>query len=119
MTMGDRQPTVSVPIGLTKGWHRDSAWTATYGPLSGQGATQAAAKADLTTALAAALSAGDADPAFARDDDGAVIVAIPDLHGGVTVWRVGETARMICRQDGPPETVAEHCHHYTPIPRRR
>jgi hypothetical protein len=110
--------TVPVPATITRGFGRTAPWTARCGPLSSTETTQAGAKRTLAADILMTVERTDRPPAFARDDDGALIIAIPDVFGGVTMWRVTDAGavHMGCA-DGPPERAIGCCHHYTPIPR--
>lgn len=109
---------LTIPIDIQKGWGRQGQYTASVGPIAGRGRSMAEAKDDLLANLLAALSAGSVDPAFARDDDGSLIVAVQGLVGGVTHWRVGDdNPRPITGCDGPPRKSLETTPHYTALGR--
>ena len=87
--------TIRMPVTVTRnnGSDKSRRYTATYGPwqhpIEAEGSTPTEAKANLTALLAAALHAVRADePRFARDDNGAVHVAVPDYDGGSRWYRV-------------------------------
>jgi len=85
------------------------------GPLTGWGRTNRDAAVDLRNQVLAALGALDTDPAFARDDDGSLIVAV-QMHHGVVHWKVpddGGAPRQITGCDGPPRKSLETTPHYT------
>lgn len=104
---------LTVPIVLQKSLGRGGTYKATLGPIAGYGKTQAEAKQNLLENLHAALAAASVDPAFARDDDGSLIVAVPD-YSGVVHWRVGDgEPRAITACDGPPRKSLETTPHYT------
>lgn len=104
---------LTVPITLQKSLGRNGKYTATIGPVTGCGKTQAEAKQHLLDNLRAALTAAAIDPAFARDDDGSLIVAVPD-YSGVIHWRVDERGpRSITGCDGPPRESLASVPHYT------
>jgi hypothetical protein len=100
-------------------WVRgDSRWTATLGPVKVYGRTKTVALKALAEAVVHGLSRLDAEPAFARDDDGSLIAAVPRWHG-VEHYRVtGDGVRSIAGCDGPPAKSLEGCHHYTVLPAR-
>jgi hypothetical protein len=96
----------------------DGRWTATLGPVKAYGRTKTVALKALADAVLEALSRLDEEPAFARDDDGSLIAAVPRWHG-VEHYRVTEDgARSITACDGPPAKSLEGCHHYTVLPAR-
>lgn len=96
----------------------DSRWTAQLGPVKAHGRTKAVALKALAEAVVHALSQTDEEPAFARDDDGSLIAAVPRWHG-VDHYRVtDEGARCITSCDGPPAKSLEGTHHYTAVPQR-
>lgn len=100
-------------------WRRDDGrWTATLGPVRAHGRTKTVALKALAEAVVHALTALDAEPAFARDDDGSIIAAVPKWSG-VAHYRVtDEGVRCITGCDGPPAKSLEGCHHYTVLPQR-
>jgi hypothetical protein len=100
-------------------WNRgDGRWTATLGPVKTYGRTKTVALKALAEAVVHALTQVDAEPAFARDDDGSLIAAVPRWHG-VEHYRVTEDgARSITACDGPPAKSLESIHHYTAVPWR-
>lgn len=100
-------------------WVRgDSRWTAQLGPVKAYGRTKTVALKALAEEVVHALSRLDAEPAFARDDDGSLIAAVPRWHG-VDHYRVtDEGARCITACDGPPAKSLEGTHHYTAVPQR-
>ncbi|WP_030247959.1 hypothetical protein [Streptomyces sp. NRRL S-455] len=96
----------------------DSRWTATLGPVKAHGRTKTAALKALAEEVVHGLSRLDAEPAFARDDDGSLIAAVPRWHG-VEHYRVTEEGvRSTAACDGPPAKSLEGTHHYTVIPQR-
>lgn len=100
-------------------WDRgDGRWTAKLGPVTAHGRTKTVALRALTDALLTALSRMDAEPAFARDDDGSLIAAVPRWHGTEHFRVTGEGVRSIAGCDGPPAKSLEGCHHYTAIQQR-
>lgn len=98
--------------------HADRSWSAEFAGIIAYGPTLATARATLAESIAAVIRHASQSPAFARDDDGTLIVAVPD-GTGVASWRVtDESARLTCHSTGTPwETVAS-VHHYSPIPNR-
>lgn len=104
---------LTIAIQLQKSFGRHGTYKAAFGPIVGYGKTQAEAKQSLSENLLAALAASSVDPAFARDDDGSLIVALPN-HAGVIHWRVGDgEPRAITGCDGPPRKSLETVPHYT------
>lgn len=103
---------LTVPIHMHKQFGRNGQYVASLGPISGYGRTQAEAKQDLADNLRAALNAASVDPAFARDDDGSLIVALPNCSG-VTHWKVDDRGpRSITGCDGPPRESLASVPHY-------
>lgn len=122
--MQQQHHAVRIPITLVKGFGRGAEYIATLGDLTGHGSTQATAKADLAAQIVQSAQPVDDEPAFARDDDGALIVAIPDGRGDVHVWRLAEqttgaSARHITTCGGPADQAIAGCGHYTPIRRHQ
>lgn len=103
---------LAVPITLQKSLGRGGTYKATFGPIAGYGKTQTEAKQNLLDNLHATLAASSVDPAFARDDDGSLIVAVPD-YSGVIHWKIDERGpRSITGCDGPPRKSLETVPHY-------
>lgn len=85
------------------------------GPVEGTGRTARDAGLDLRARVLAALDSLDTDPAFARDDDGSLIVAV-QTTAGVVHWKIpadGGAPRQIAGCDGPPRASLEGTYHYT------
>lgn len=102
----------------TLGRQGDGRWTATLGPVKAYGRTKTVALKALAEEIVHALSRLDEEPAFARDDDGSLIAAVPKWHG-VDHYRVtDEGVRCITACDGPPAKSLESTHHYTAVPQR-
>lgn len=100
-------------------WVRgDSRWTAQLGPVKAYGRTRTVALKALAEAVVHALSRTDAEPAFARDDDGSLIAAVPRWHGTEHYHVTDDGARSTGGYDGPPAKSLEGCHHYTALPQR-
>jgi hypothetical protein len=93
---------------------KSTQWRTHLGPITGLGRTITDAKADLQRRLRQALDRLDTDPAFARDDDGSLIVAVQQSHG-VVHWRITPdgTVRSITATSGPPRRSLEGTWHYT------
>ncbi|MGW4834706.1 hypothetical protein [Streptomyces globisporus] len=110
---------ISLDVDVQKGWGKQGHYTLSVGPISGRGRTLVEAKADLSHNILQALSAGSVDPAFARDDDGGIVVAIQGVVGGVTHWKVDNIRgpRPIAGCDGPPRESLQGCHHYEVLER--
>jgi hypothetical protein len=110
--MGDSR--ITIPIAVHKGWGRQGEYSVSVGPISGRGRTLSEAKQALADNILTALTGAAVGPAFARDDDGGLIVAVQGLVGGVTHWKVDDRGpRAITGCDGPPRKSLEGCHHYT------
>ncbi|MGA5411505.1 hypothetical protein ACPCSC_30160 [Streptomyces lavendulocolor] len=88
----------------------------------GRGSTLKAAKAELARQIAVATETVNVAPAFARDDDGSLIVAI-DRPWGVEEYRITDDGfKNVGTYDRDSRTPAEWLaatHHYTPVPPRR
>lgn len=122
----DRATTVNLPATAKKGFGRDAVWTVTvvgfeetdYG-LYGYGPTFKEARANATVCAVELLRGVNIDPAFARDDDGSLIVVIP--HGGDTrTYRINDKGWALIASGGPstPEEFVSKVHHWTAIPPR-
>jgi hypothetical protein len=81
--------------------------------ITGYGKSITTAKADLEVRVRQALERLDTDPAFARDDDGSLIVAVQNSYG-VVHWRItpDNRVRSITATDGPPRRSLEGTWHY-------
>jgi hypothetical protein len=79
-----------VPADMSRAsWHRNAGHVATAGEVTGRGTSQAAALADLGSALTTMASRASDHPAFWADDQGGLWVVIPDaLTGGSMSYRV-------------------------------
>ena len=118
----------SVKLGVTvarnNGRDKSARYTATYGEwphtIETEGSTPAEAKSRLTAALAAAVDAIlRPEPRFARADDGALHVAIPDFDGGSRWYRVtDEKARLTTMSSHPTGEAFTTCVGMTVIPNR-
>ncbi|MBV9024934.1 MAG: hypothetical protein JO362_14365 [Streptomycetaceae bacterium] len=98
MTTHTRAETVSIPLpGITtqRPTRCGAGWRLKLAALVGRGDTQAAAKQHLAEQITLMAATIDAEPAFARDDDGSVIVAL-DRPWGIEWYKVTDTtARRI------------------------
>jgi predicted RNase H-like HicB family nuclease len=116
------EASVRIPVTVTKNPGRKAGYTASYGQyphdIEARGATAAEARANLTAALATALTTiRDAEPSFARDDDGTFMVAVPAADGGSHWWRVGsEKARRNAMSSHPAAEAFTGIYHFTVIP---
>jgi hypothetical protein len=114
--------TVSIPlpaIETHRPARRGEGWRVTMGRIEGRGTSVAAAKKDLAAQLATTVECLNVDPAFARDDDGALIVAVDRPWGIDTFRATQETARLISSGNRHPEGPAAdlaRVHHFTPLP---
>lgn len=84
---------IKLAVTVTKNSGRGSGYTATYGDyprdIWAEGATAAEARANLAAALVTALTTiTTARPSFARADDGALWVAVPQYDAGSRHYRV-------------------------------
>jgi len=98
-------------------------WVATYGSyphdIEATGKTEAEAKANLTAALLTALEVITThEPVFGRDDDGALLAAVPAADGGSRHWRITDTAWCGTVTSSPAAEAFADCYHQTVIPRR-
>ncbi|MER5482588.1 hypothetical protein ABT024_05140 [Streptomyces sp. NPDC002812] len=114
--------TLNIPLpGITvhRPARRGDGWRIALGRFEGRGTTLAAAKDHLAAQLTTTVETLAAEPAFARDDDGALVVAI-DRPWGIDWYRATDTsARLICTGQRHPEGPAadlSRVHHYTPLP---
>lgn len=95
-------------------WDRgDGRWTATLGPVKAYGRTKTVALKALAEAVVHALTRLDAEPAFARDDDGSLIAAVPRWHGTEHYRVTDDGVRSIAGCAGGPAESLEGTHHYT------
>ncbi len=114
--MSDRKSTtVALPATAWKGFGRGAQWTVASGRVTGHGDTLGAARTRAAATVADLLANVTTPPAFARDDDGSLIVAV--AHGsGVLHYRVtGDRAREVSFCDGPPAESLARVPHYTPL----
>ncbi|MEV0778903.1 hypothetical protein [Streptomyces sp. NPDC050428] len=116
--------TVSVPMpGITvrRPLKRGDGYRLELGRFVARGATLAAARADLARQLGITAESVNTNPAFARDDDGSLIVAL-DRPWGVDEYRITNEGHKLTgcstRDDGDPATNLANTHHYTLIPPR-
>jgi hypothetical protein len=94
-------------------------WTASLGVLRGAGSTQGEALADLGRLLTTLAEHHDDEAAFAIDDDGTWIAAVPDGTGGSTEYRVyPDHAGITGASNEPPAESLRRVHHYSVIPTR-
>jgi hypothetical protein len=106
---------VKLPVTVTKNPGRKVGYTAAHGryphDIEAHGATAAEARANLTAALATAIKTmTEARPAFARDVDGALWVAVPAPDGGSRWWRVtADTARHNTSSSSPTAEAFDGC----------
>jgi hypothetical protein len=118
------EATVQLPVTVTKNPGRKAGYTAAYGrypyDIEVRGATAAEARANLTAALATAVKTViEARPAFARDADGALWVAVPAADGGSRWWRVtADSARHNTSSGSPAAEAFGGCTGMTIIPVR-
>ncbi|MFD4933477.1 hypothetical protein [Streptomyces virginiae] len=117
--------TLNVPLpGITvhRPARRGDGWRVALGRMEGRGTTLAAAKADLAVQLTTTVETLNVEPAFARDDDGALVVAL-DRPWGVDEYRITDAGHRLigsyARDYGDPATLLAKTHHFTPIPARR
>lgn len=122
----DQAANVKLDVTVThnRGAHKSRRYTATYGDFlrgfEAEGSTAAEAKAALTVMLVTALDvARNGKPAFARDDNGDLMVAVPAPDGGSQHWRVNGDAKYSASDSRPPAEAFTSCYHMTPIPERR
>jgi predicted RNase H-like HicB family nuclease len=120
------EASVRIPVTVTRnpGSHKSRRYTASYGEwpraIEAEGASAAEAKERLTGILATALDAiMNGTPRFARDDDGAFMVAVPSFSGGSVHWRVRDDVATLNTFDSRPASEAfSGCYHMTVIPSR-
>lgn len=93
--------------------------TASLGTLRGLGSTRKEALADLGRLLTKLAEHNDDEAAFAFDDDGTWIAAVPDGTGGSTEYRVyPDHAGITGGSDEPPAESLRRVPHYRVIPTR-
>ena len=114
---------LQVTVTRNAGSHKSRRYTASYGEwpraIEAEGATAAEAKERLTGILAGALGAIMNDrPAFARDDNGDLMVSVPSFNGGSCHWRVNGKATLSTFDSRPASEAFADCHHMTVIPER-
>ncbi|MET7784735.1 hypothetical protein ABZU94_39365 [Streptomyces mirabilis] len=114
--------TVAVPlpgVATQRPARRGDGWRLRLAALVGRGSTQAAAKRHLAEQIELMAETIAVEPAFARDDDGAVVVAL-DRPWGFEWYRVTDTyARRISTGDRHPQGPAAdlaRVDHYTVLP---
>ncbi|MFD7764125.1 hypothetical protein [Streptomyces microflavus] len=118
--------TVSIPlpnVTVQSPSRRGEPWRVALSRLIfGRGSTLKAAKAELARQIAVATETVNVEPAFARDSDGSLIVAI-DRPWGVEEYRItGDGYRNVGAYNRDTRTPAEWLasnRHFTPIPPRR
>jgi hypothetical protein len=125
MTEQSRQGTARVPCTLRpadvfSGRRRPVSWDADAGQAHGHGTSMGRAEAALAEKIAAMLERGQLEPAFARNDDGALVVIVPDvINGGSHAYYVREDgAYPVGSSIGEPDDRAGSVHHWTPIARK-
>ncbi|MFF4283023.1 hypothetical protein ACFY0Z_30100 [Streptomyces kronopolitis] len=93
----------------------------TFAKFTGRGTTLAEAKTSLARRILAATRAATSDPGFARDDDGAFIVAL-EREWGTETYRITDAGhKLIATGSADGRTPAEdlaRCAHYTVVPER-
>jgi hypothetical protein len=112
---------VRIPVTVTKRPGRKSGYVAEYGtyPRSIECAapTAAEAKAALAAALETAVRSHEQRPTFARDEDGALWVAVAASDGGSTWYRVtDDKARPNTMSSNPTTEAFTSCVGMTIIP---
>ncbi|MFC8538063.1 hypothetical protein ACFUJY_29685 [Streptomyces sp. NPDC057249] len=86
----------------------------------GRGSTLRAAKEQLAQFMTSAAETAHTKPGFARDDNGALIVAI-DRPWGVDEYRITDAGHRLTgsyARDADPATLLAKTHHYTVLPAR-
>jgi len=119
--MEQKSTTVNLPAQAWK-WQgqfgRKAEWSVSLGPVKGIGPTLAAAREAAAETAADMLARIYDGPAFATDDDGSVIVAVP-VGSGSDVYRITPRgwALVSTAATTPAESVAG-VHHFAPMPQR-
>ncbi|MEU5476844.1 hypothetical protein [Streptomyces mirabilis] len=114
--------TVPIPlpgIKVRRPAHRGDGWRVIMGRVEGRGSTFAAAKANLAAQITTTVETLEAPPAFARDDDGALVVAIDRPWGIDTFRATATTARLVSSGNRHPKGPAadlDRVHHFTLLP---
>jgi len=115
---------IKLAVTVTKNSGRGSGYSATYGDypndIWAEGATAAEARANLAAKITTALTTIiDAKPSFARADDGAMWVAVPQHDGGSRHYRVTDVdAWGGTSSSGPAAEAFGTCVGMTVIPNR-
>ncbi|MEU0857470.1 hypothetical protein ABZ352_18805 [Streptomyces griseofuscus] len=115
---------VSLPnVTVRRPRKRGDGYRLELGRFVARGSTLAAARADLARQLGLTVESLNADPAFARDDDGTSLIVAIDRPWGVDEYRITDAGHKLtgsyARDQGTPADVLGKTHHYTPIPPRR
>ena len=111
-----KETTVPMPALATK--RADRSWSVTFCGIIAYGPTLSAARANLAETVARVIGHASSSPAFARDDDGTMIVAVPDGTGVATYRVTDDGARLTSHSAGTPEESVGRVPHYSPIPTR-
>lgn len=116
--MDAKTTTVAFPATARKGFGRDANWTVTVldGVVAGHGATLTQARSNAATTAADIIRSLTGNPAFALDDDGGLVIAVPSGTGSAVYKVHAGRARLIASHMYPPEQALAGAHHYTPIP---
>jgi len=111
-----KELTVSVPMRATQRREgRTVTWTVEFAGMLAYGGTLAAARAAMAETIVRAANHARQPPAFARDDDGTLVVAVPDGIG-TAEYRVSDgRARLTSHSVGTPAETVARVHHYTPL----
>jgi hypothetical protein len=121
-TTTDAQVKLGITVTRNAGSKTAHKYTATWGTypydIWADGATATEARANLTVKIGAALETfTTAKPRFARDDDGALWVAVPAHDGGSRWWRVtNDSARQNASTSQPAGEAFSQCVGMTIIP---
>jgi len=91
---------------------KSTRWRIRLAKISAYGRSISDAKADFTRKLYEGIERMDTDPAFARDDDGSLIVAVQQSQGVVHYRVDGDHVRPITGCDGPPRESLASVWHY-------
>lgn len=117
--MDEKAVTVALPAIARKGFGRGAPWTVTVNAgspaVTGTANFLNQARENAGTAVEEILRNVETGPAFALDDDGGVVIAVPYGAGSLHYKVIDGQARMIGSSIHAPKDSL-NAHHYTHIP---
>ncbi len=115
----EKSVTVTIPASAHKGFGRDAGWTVAVvdgSMVVGVGSSLAQARMNAATTAVDVIRTAMDGPAFALDDDGGLVVAVPWGTGSIHYKvRDGHVFMITSTVHAPHESLTG-CHHYTPLP---